>query len=389
MSEPIAARVGFIGWNPFQLNHVRGLVEAMPGACFVLERRKNHIEQFPPELLGEFSAPVLVWERDKIAQLDGAFDVLVCQTPFSGIESFKKTRIAMIQYGYAKEAHNYGPWRSFAELTLTYGEYAAEKIAHFCPVAATGNPRYDDWHQADFHHRARQRHALDPNKATLLYAPTWGKNSSVEQYLGPICQLATDYNVLVKTHHNTELLEAERRDGLDFASVRHLGASADLLELLSVADLVISDFSGAIFEALYCQKPLVLVGQPNELDEKVDRFSLERSHREQLGLVVHHPGELPAGIQEALAAKNALVERNEVLRGRLFNLEPGATQRAVEALEGLSRGEWVPTQLQGYIRKEMSALYRAQAQLAERSRMAPEPQPTALSAGLSPAPILS
>ena len=38
--------VGFVGWNPFQFLHVKELAKAIPGAVFIIEKRKNYIKDF-------------------------------------------------------------------------------------------------------------------------------------------------------------------------------------------------------------------------------------------------------------------------------------------------------------------------------------------------------
>lgn len=363
MTDASGPKIAFIGWNPFQLLHVRGLVAALPGACFVVEHRKDYLDDFGEELLHDPAVPVMTWPRKRMADLDGRFDVVVCQTVFSQIQEFRKSRIAMIQYGYAKEAHNYGAWRAFADLTLTFGRYAAEKIGHFCPAVPVGNPRYDAWHDPAFHALARERFGkgLDPGRRTILYAPTFGDLSSVETFLDAVYGLAGSFNVLLKMHHNTELLEPRRRRTLEQAGIRHFGANDDLLELIAVSDLVLSDYSGAIFDAMFCRRPVVLLNADIErvLGVKVDVHSIEYAKRRDIGPIVERPDRLRATVEQALSDSGALVDRVAGLRSHLFTDEPGATGRAAAALLALARGGYAQDQLQSYVRKEMIELYRA------------------------------
>ncbi|MCW7538933.1 CDP-glycerol glycerophosphotransferase family protein [Aquabacterium sp. A7-Y] len=377
MPDTAVPTIGFIGWNPFQLVHVRKLVAALPGACFVLERRKDYIDEFNGDLLTDPQVPVLVWNSTRLAQLDGVFDVLVCQTPFPKIESFRRTRIAMLQYGYAKEAHNYGPWRAFADLTLAYGPYAADKISHFSPAVPVGNPRFDDWHLADFHSRANERlgGCLDPSRKTVLYAPTWGDLSSVDRNLAAVYALADEYNVLVKMHHNTELLEPARKRAMAAGRVQHFGANDDLLELLALADVVVSDYSGAIFDAVFCQKPVVLLDGEIDasLGHKVDLHSLEYARRDEIGMRVSDPSGLRAAVAQATGGAAAIVRQAQDLRAQLFTAEPGATQRAANALLALASGQPAPGQMHSYMRKCMVELH----QLRAMGSASPAPAPYA------------
>jgi len=361
------SRIGFVGWNPFQLLHVKKLIKALPGACFVLEKRAGYIKEFDDASLSDPSVPVLVWPREKMGELDGMFDVLACQTIFSKMQNFTKTRIAMIQYGYAKEAHNYGPWRALSSLTLAYGNYAARKLGHYSPVLAVGNPRYDDWFDENFHTAAKLKYenVLIPARKTILYAPTWGDLSSVDKYAAEIFALGKHYNVLIKMHHNTELLETNRAKNVKESKVASFGANADLMELLAVSDVVVSDYSGAMFDALFCRKPVVLLDL--ELDVrgggKTDMHSLEYKSRDAIGLRVPHPGGVDVAIRQALDKTAEIIEASESFRQDLFNDAPDATGRAAKALLELSTGSHEQNQLQSYVKAQVVEAMKLKARL--------------------------
>lgn len=364
-----APRVGFIGWNPFQFLHIKKLAQAVEGACFIIEKRKEFISEFSSEILECEDIPVMIWDRAKMPSLDGVFDIIVCQTPFFRIEEFEKTKIAMIQYGYAKEPHNYGAWRSLADVCMTYGHYATQKISPFAPAVSVGNPRYDIWGSKEFHHDAKETHAknLDPNKKTILYLPTWGDLSSVDQFLDAVYSLSSKYNVILKMHHNTELLESERKKRVTDGAIVHYGANDDLLVLLSVCDLVISDYSGAIFDAIYCKKPVVLLN--TNLDDqlggkKIDEYSLEYSRRNELGYEVKSPEELLMTVNTVITESISYSKTTNELREELFLETNNATEIAVNVLNGLHQNEYIPSQSQLYIRNEIKELLRTKRQLA-------------------------
>lgn len=364
----------FVGWNPFQLLHVKNIIASMQNACFVIEKRERFLEDFSADLLQDPKVPVVAFEQSQMVSLDGVFDVVVCQTPFTGLEHFSKSRIAMIQYGYAKEPHNYGSWRAFADLNLAYGPYAADKMAHFSPAVAIGNPRFDDWYQPDYHAAARSRYGakLDPAKKTVLYAPTWGDLSSVEDFLNAIFGLAENFNVLIKMHHNTDLLEKARRNAVSSLGVQIFGASDDLLELISLSDVVISDYSGAIFDALFCRKPVVLLTTKNAVafSRKLDKDSIEFARRDEIGLQVEDPALLQYAVMDAIRSADSLIAAAEPLRSALFNDSPGATGRAVAALFQLAEGRFSRTQLQSYVRSDIVDLYKIRHHLNMVSRKA-------------------
>lgn len=372
MTKVPVPTVGFVGWNPFQLMQVRRLIQAMPGSSFVLESRKDYVSEFHPSLLSDPDVPVMLCKQGKVNSLDGVFDVLVFQTPFANIHLIKSSKIAMLQYGYAKEAHNYGAWRSFADLNLVYGDYAARKIGMFSPALAIGNPRFDDWHNPSWHAMQEKKFSptLNPARKTVLYAPTWGDLSSVDQYLDEILNLSDKYNVLLKMHHNTEILEPTRKSRILRGNVHCFGANDDLIELLSVTDVFISDYSGAIFDAVFCGKPIVLLNGDFSAatGNKLDNFSIEYSRRSEIGLEVNDQRKLRECVQLALDnfKKNHL--KNTKLKEELFVSEPNATERAVDAIYALANSETLPEQMHHYVRKEMADLYNTKLALGAANK---------------------
>lgn len=330
----------FVGWNPFQIRHILEVAQRLENSCIVIEKRADHIFKFDEELLTESGVPMLLFSRKLIHQLDGLFDVIVCQTPFSQMEMINNSRIAMIQYGYAKAVHNYGEWRSCASLCMVYGEYAARQIRATCPAVVTGNPAFDKWHEPDFHHSAKARYgsALNPAKKTLLYAPTWGDLSTSEIYLDEILALTDEYNVILKLHHNTDLLEKERRGKMSASAPISFGANANLLDLMAVSDIVLSDYSGAIFDALYCKLPVVLLQDQieNRIGEKLNVESLEHAARHRIGPVLDKSGTLRQTIWEILNGQSDFSVPNRELLDELYLAGPGSAARVAEALMTLA-----------------------------------------------------
>lgn len=338
-----APSIAFIGWNPFQFRHILEIAQKLENSCIIIEKRQDHLFSFDEDLLTESGVPVVIWSRNRIKQLDGLFDVIVCQTPFSQMELITKSRIAMIQYGYAKEAHNYGDWRSAADLCLAYGDYAAEKLRPLCPVEITGNPGLDKWHDQAFHESARKKYGklLDSAKKTVIYAPTWGDLSTTDIYLDEVLGLHPEFNVLLKLHHNTDLLEKEKRRHITANAPIHFGANHNLLDLISVADVVLSDYSGAIFDSLYCERPVVLLHSESaqRFGEKLNPGSLEYAARHQIGPVLDQPGSLRETVRDTLNGKLDFSESNKSLTAKLYLSGPGSVERAVEALKTLALQE--------------------------------------------------
>ena len=344
--------VGFVGWNPFQFLHVKELAKAIPGAVFIIEKRKNYIKDFSCDLLHDTDVPVIVWDRSKMAELDGLFDIIICQTIFFRMETFVKTKIVMIQYGYAKEPHTYGAWRSLGDLCLTYGDYARKKISHFCPSVSIGNPRYDKWHNVINNKDVQVPENNNVTLKRILYVPTWGDLSSIDYYLDEVIALSRNYTVMLKLHHNTDFLEGERKKKINHR-IHCYGANDDVLELINESDIVISDYSGAIFDAVYFKKPIILLNNKNHYDNdslKIDKFSIEYALRPHLGYEVNNPEELFCAVQHVLNNKGYFSKIHSSLRNELFLDNGNAIELAIKAIRELHSGSYELNQQQLYMR---------------------------------------
>jgi hypothetical protein len=330
----------FIGWNSFQIIHILDIAQKLKNSCIVIEKRRSNIAKFEDDLLTKTGIPVVFFSKKQIERLDGLFDVIICQTPFSQMEKIKKSRIAMIQYGYAKAEHNFGKWRAAANLCMVYGEYAASQIRSMCPVSITGNPAFDKWYDPTFHKAAQEKYEarLDPLKKTILYAPTWGDISTSHIYLNEVLSLTDEYNLVLKIHHNTDFLEKRKRALMMIHSPIALGANTSLLELIAISDLVLSDYSGAIFDALHCKRPVILLQNPipKRISDKIDLHSLEHSARHQIGPVIETTGVLKETIRNVISGNIDFSSANHDLDQKLYLEGASATERVINSLIGLA-----------------------------------------------------
>ncbi len=107
------------------------------------------------------------------------------------------------------------------------------------------------------------RAAASPER-TVLLAPSWGDSAILAVYGGKIIQvlLDTGYHVIVRPHPQSFTAEKERIDKLmkDFPDSEQLEWNRDLdnSAVLKRSDIMVSDFSGVIFEfSLIYGKPVI------------------------------------------------------------------------------------------------------------------------------------
>ncbi|MBQ5951641.1 MAG: CDP-glycerol glycerophosphotransferase family protein [Lachnospiraceae bacterium] len=105
----------------------------------------------------------------------------------------------------------------------------------------------------------------DPaHETTVLLAPSWGKSAILARYGGRIIEvlLATGYHVIVRPHPQSFTAEKELLDQLmrDYPESDRLEWNRDLdnRAVLARSDIMVSDFSGVIFEfALIYERPVI------------------------------------------------------------------------------------------------------------------------------------
>lgn len=99
-------------------------------------------------------------------------------------------------------------------------------------------------------------------KKNLLILPTFGDVSCIK-LLKKECikDLSKEYRIIIKAHHATEFMESEKDDNSSIKKLadEYYGSDKKLDDLLAEADVVLSDNSGAIFEALYVRVPVALL----------------------------------------------------------------------------------------------------------------------------------
>lgn len=316
----MSPKVAFVVKNKFQIIQFENLFRSYPSSVLLLLDRKTLRKEFDKDELGN----VEIVDRFTVAQKCAEFDVVFFQTTFPGIEEISVPLVS-VQYGLAKEQHNYGDWRSLADLNLMYGYYSVRQIQHFSPSVAVGNLKFAGWNYREARRQCRdikQELGLDVRKPAILFMPTYGSLGTFDALVESLGELALQFDVMVKMHHNNELTGREWRKNALSHGIKYLyGGDFDQKKLLSAADLVISDFSGAIFDAVYAEVPVVLF-QPSASEkiglQKFDLNSIEFSQRDNIGFHFNNSKNLSEVVNYAIVNSDALVQRASRIRSELF-----------------------------------------------------------------------
>src|SRR5690606_2106752 len=128
-------------------------------------------------------------------------------------------------------------------------------------------------------------------------------------------------------------------------------------------DLVISDMSGAIFDAIYCRKPIILIGDERadfSAHKKADDSALEVSQRDRIGPYVTDADDLERAVYDQLVG-SAYREENERLVGECFSQRGGCAELAAAAIRHAVENESDRPLLQVYAAPDFSSLLLSRA----------------------------
>lgn len=169
------------------------------------------------------------------------------------------------------------------DIVLAYGDHMlsllqeSQALAKTRKVIVTGNLRWLFYqeHRAFFHTRTLEEIGthLDPQKQTLLYAPTWHSKETSATFFSHCLSLITScnhtFNLLIKWHpflQEDYPLHIEQIEGA-FRNARnvHFFSRFPLIyPLLSTCDIYLGDFSSVGYDFLAFDRPLFFLSSPQE-----------------------------------------------------------------------------------------------------------------------------
>lgn len=313
-------QIGFLCTTPFHYYLFDPVKKLLSNSNYVL------VESNPRQYRSarEFFRGRHVLDAVENPQVIKDFDVLVCPflMPLVYKENQEKIFVRMV-YGLSKATWNYGWWNMLFDEFLVYGSYDAKILSFYGPTVKIGNPKFDDWFNGNV-----EPYPVEPNKKTILYLPTYDDLSTLSWVLPVLSKMAENFNVILKTHHGTNASELKKV----FSRVEILGGDVDILPLLASADVVVSDYSGAIFDAILAEKPLVLADIPGaETFPSTTPSSLEHVVR-NYALHTSDQALLRDYIVQALEEDPYLEKRKEVAQ-EWFAVRDGTSgQRAAQAI---------------------------------------------------------
>jgi len=202
------------------------------------------------------------YDRARLTQVLAPYEVLVSVWLRGCINlpiASTKKRVHMT-YGVGKELTTFHLNKMAFDLILAYGAYDHAFYSLITHSVIIGNPKFDEWFIGTVPSVPESVIKFcDQGKKTLLYLPTHSDLCSIAELAEALCRLVQEYNVIVKLHYYTSREQPELVDLLQKQeTMLILEDNVDLLPLLKKADVVVSDNSSAIFDAMLADKPLIV-----------------------------------------------------------------------------------------------------------------------------------
>jgi hypothetical protein len=183
---------------------------------------------------------------------------------------------------------------------------------------------------------------LAPDRATVLYAPTWSPASSLNRLGVDLVRRlrALPVNVIVKLHDRSRDPRREYSGGVDWSAALTphlepggavLATSADICPYLVAADVMITDHSSAAFEYLLCDRPVVRIHVP----ELLAAANVHPDYVQLLAEVSESTADVDdtvAAVERALADPAVRSASRRAVAADLFHAPGTATARCAAAL---------------------------------------------------------
>jgi CDP-glycerol glycerophosphotransferase (TagB/SpsB family) len=373
------AKIGFIIFYPFQFyvqkniyKHIKDESEFIVdlGAFFPVEQPVSLIEDIVI-LLEKHNVffRILYHEdyfyRKYLENFFSKYKVLVSLWGRGCIKlncNLDKRKVTM-PYGAGKELTTLGLWKREFDLILAYGEKDHNFYSLLTKSQIVGNPKFDDWFEdeIDYAPISSLKKRLDFGKKNVVYLPTHSDLGSIDELADQMKVLTDGYNVLVKLHYYTVREEKERIEKLRHEKIILLNDDTDLLPLLKLADVIVSDNSSAIFDVILADKPIVTTDFLSK--EYLDKTHREIKHyrrgtnaaitysnsieqrikRKKQVLVLKSPSELREKIEIALKDDLFYKENRKKIRDQIFSFNDGLCgKRGAQAIENLVKQDQLP-----------------------------------------------
>jgi len=319
------------------------------------EKKRKFFIDFP------YRAPII--EKWKLAgyrftdRKDG-FDIVITGDTLRDASIYGKAIICFLNHGTGIKNILYRNLNSHLDdkyQIFVEGQHrvtSIEKYSHAIKseIHLVGLPKLDFYFQGRYDNKAEilLELGLDPDKKTVLFAPTY-KPTCIYLIKGDLFEQTKEYNLIIKLHPYSWMgkYAPHRQHRIFQKRVKKYPHSVllqfdkyNICPYYAVADTLISEASSTIFDFLALGKTGIVYDLPcDNLTHSDGQPLLEIDNREFLKdafLHIDSPGQINNAIRQALNPAPEMIKQANLYRDKLFyKLDGQAASRMVETIDKL------------------------------------------------------
>jgi hypothetical protein len=319
------------------------------------EKKRRLIFDFP------YRAPVIRdWEKlgYRFTDKTAGFDIVISGDTVPNARVYGKTLLCFLNHGTGIKNIMYRNLASYPDhkyQIFVEGQHRVDSLKssgalNQSEVHLIGLPKLDFYFQGRYSDREAilRKWGLDPNKPTVLFAPTY-KPTCLYEIKNDIFEQTKDYNLIIKLHpyswmgkyapHKQHSLYEKRARKYPHSVLLPFD-EYNIVPYYAAADTIISEASSTAFDFLALKKIGIIFDLPCEkLKHSDGQPLLEIDNREFLkGAFVHidSGGDICKAIEKALNPTAEMLELANNYRNRYFyKLDGKASERMVEIIAKL------------------------------------------------------
>ena len=278
------------------------------------------------------------------------FDIIVFGKSGHAEQYCSSDTLAILLYhGIGVKACYYTDFNPRINIRYVEGRYRYEELKRrgvSTELVVTGFPKLDPLFDSDNPEHRDDDLILDPSKPTILYAPTFYP-SSIEIFGKSIAELTRGYNLIVKLHHFSWILDKYRHQKLLFMDLAEKYSHVQLLipekyniiPYFKCADILLTEASSTAFEFLAAGRPVIIcdfhhLRIKHRIFNRCFRKSrMDNEIQQYLGFAYHvnTPAQLPEVLERAMEEKDVFSKRaSEISEEFLGVLDGNASKRIVD-----------------------------------------------------------
>lgn len=167
------------------------------------------------------------------------------------------------------------PSNKLYDLFFCHGPFDSNEMKQLYdkPAIIMGYPKYDNNFELDY--KIEKQSSIATGKKTILWITTVSTEfSTIETYEAVIKKLSSNYNIILRPHPleidpTSSRFKQSVRDIVDTGSfLTNSKFNAHLNDLYAIADIVLADYGGSIFSAVYLDKRVLLLNHPDAMRDK-------------------------------------------------------------------------------------------------------------------------